>query len=75
MTTEHLDQPAQLAVRAGQLVPVTCRACGCRLEAVGDERSVAWFHYGRISGRDARGDQIACLDAPHDAEGRAALAA
>lgn len=74
MTTEHLDQPTSLAVREGQLAPVTCQACGCRLEAVGDG-SVAWFHFGRMSGRDARGDRIECIDAPHDAEGRAALAA
>lgn len=79
MTTEHLDQPTSLAVREGQLAPVTCQACGCRLEAVGDaavgDAPVAWFHFGRISGRDARGDRIDCIDAPHDAEGHAALAA
>ena len=76
MTTEHLaDHPAPLAVREGHLAPVTCEACGCRLEAVEDERAVAWFHFGRISGRDARGERIACIDAPHDAGGHAALAA
>ena len=75
MTTEHLaHQPTPLAVREGHPAPVTCQACGCRLEPVGDE-AVAWFHFGRLSGRDARGDRIACIDAPHDAEGRAALAA
>ncbi len=75
MTTEHLaDQPAHLAVREGQLAPVTCSACGCRLEAMGDE-SVSWFHFGRMSGRDARGDRVDCIDAPHDAEGHAAIAA
>ena len=75
MTTEHLaDQPSSHAVREGHLAPVTCQACGCRLEAIEDD-AVAWFHYGRISGRDARGDRVACIDAPHDAEGRPALAA
>jgi hypothetical protein len=76
MTTEHFPaQPAPHAVRAGQLAPVTCGACGCRLEAMESEESVAWFHFGRLGGRDARGDRVACIDAPHDAEGRAALAA
>jgi len=76
MTTEHIsDQPAPHAVREGQLAPVTCSACGCRLESVEGDRAVSWFHYGRISGRDARGDRVACIDAPHDAEGRALLAA
>ena len=76
MTTEHLaHQPAPLAVREGQLAPVTCSACGCRLEVVEGDHDVAWFHFGRISGRDARDDRIACIDAPHDAGGHAALAA
>lgn len=75
MTTESLSQsPAPHAVRAGQVAPVTCQACGCRLEAVGDEAST-WFHYGRLGGRDARGDRVVCIDAPHDAEGHADLAA
>ena len=81
MTAEHaLDHigpgdAAPHAVREGQLVPVTCVAGGCRLEAVGDSDGQAWFHYGRLGGRDARGDRVPCIDAPHDAEGRAALAA
>jgi len=81
MTAEHaLDQtgPEPIsphAVREGQLAPVTCVACGCRLEAVGDADAQAWFHYGRLGGRGARGDRVPCIDAPHDAEGRAALAA
>lgn len=76
MTTEHLaDQPRPLAVREGQLAPVTCHACGCRLEAVESRDGVEWFHYGRLGGRDARGDRVACIDAAHDAEGHAALAA
>ena len=84
MTAEHISDPstasssqahaASQAVRDGRLVPVTCQACGCRLEAVGTD-AVEWFHFGRISGRDARGDRVACIDAAHDAEGHAALAA
>jgi hypothetical protein len=77
MTTERplAEQPAPHAVREGQLAPVTCDACGCRLEAVESDERLAWFHYGRLAGRDARGDRVACIDAPHDAEGRAAIAA
>lgn len=63
------------AVRDGQLVPVTCAACGCRLEAVEDGGGVAWFHYGRLAGKDARGDRPGCIDEAHDTGGRAHLAA
>jgi hypothetical protein len=55
------------AVREGQLGPVTCAACGCRLSASGD----AWYHFRPMGGRDARGCRIACADAAHDASGRA----
>jgi hypothetical protein len=65
----------EVAVRDGQLAPVTCEACGCRLEAVGRPDAAAWFHFGRGAGRDARGCRVACVDAAHDAGGRAALAA
>jgi len=76
MTAEHtLDPIAARAVREGQLAPVTCDVCGCRLESVGSDGSSTWFHYGRLGGRDARGDLVPCLDAPHDSEGHAALAA
>jgi hypothetical protein len=54
---------------------VTCGACGCRLEAVGLESDPAWFHFGRLGGRDARGHVVACVDAAHDIEGHAELAA
>ena len=56
-----------LAVRGGHEAPVTCAACGCRLEASGD----AWFHFNPIAGRDARGCRIGCADAAHDTSGRA----
>ena len=63
------------AVRDGQLVPVTCAACGCRLEPSGTSDDAPWFHYGRLGGRDARGCRQACIDAPHDRAGRTVLAA
>ena len=65
----------ETAVRDGQLVPVTCAACGCRLEAVEGSGGLAWYHYGRMAGSDARGDRPGCIDAAHDAGGRADLAA
>jgi hypothetical protein len=58
------------AVRDGQIAPVTCGTCGCRLEYAGATGTEAWFHYGRMGGRDARGCRVACIDAPHDAHGR-----
>jgi hypothetical protein len=64
-----------VAVRDGQLAPVTCESCGCRLEAVEATDGVAWFHFGRLAGSDARGDRPGCIDAAHDAGGHAALAA
>ncbi|HLX33607.1 MAG TPA: hypothetical protein VKR30_00015 [Candidatus Limnocylindrales bacterium] len=76
MTADRtIDQPAAQAVRAGQLAPVTCLACGCRLETIGEGESVSWFHFGRMAGRDARGCRVSCIDAAHDVEGHAALAA
>lgn len=60
----ELSRP--LAVRDGQGAPVTCSACGCRLEQTGD----AWFHFHPMGGRDARGCRIGCADAAHDASGR-----
>lgn len=69
------DHRQDRSVRDGQIAPVTCDACGCRLEAVEGPEGVSWFHFGRLGGRDARGDRVVCLDAPHDAGGRTALAA
>jgi hypothetical protein len=69
------EDAAPHAVRSGQVAPVTCLACGCRLEAAGPGDGDAWFHFGRMAGRDARGCRVACVDAPHDVEGHAALAA
>lgn len=64
-----------MAVRDGQLVPVTCESCGCRLESVGRSDATAWFHFGRMGGRDARGCRVDCVEAAHDAGGRASIAA
>lgn len=55
-----------MAVRDGQLGPVTCAACGCRLDVSGD----AYVHFNPLGGRDARGCRIDCADALHDATGR-----
>jgi hypothetical protein len=75
MTQEAVhESPTRGAVRDGQLAPVTCGVCGCRLEA-GPEGAQAWFHYGRLGERDARGCRVACVEAAHDAGGRARLAA
>jgi hypothetical protein len=58
------------AVRDGQGAPVTCAACGCRLERAPATRDLpTWFHFGRFGGRDARGDRVDCVDLPHDAFG------
>jgi len=67
----HVDR----AVRDGQMAVVTCAACGCRLEASGTADDAPWFHFGRLGGRDARGDSPVCVDAPHDRRGRAILSA
>jgi hypothetical protein len=56
-----------IAVRDGHRGPVTCAACGCRLEAAED----GWYHFGRLGGRDARGCRIDCAEMPHTAAGRA----
>ncbi|HEX7950468.1 MAG TPA: hypothetical protein VF494_08980 [Candidatus Limnocylindrales bacterium] len=55
-----------LAVRDGRLAPVTCAACGCRLDPSGD----AYVHFQGLAGRDARGCRIDCAEAMHDASGR-----
>lgn len=76
MTVDRDSQPLHPhAVYAGRIAPVTCGTCGCRLEAVGPESDSAWFHFGRLAGRDARGHVVACIDAAHDIEGHAELAA
>ena len=58
----------------GRSGPITCSACGCRLQraATGEE---IWFHFAPMGGRDARGCRIDCADAAHDAHGRALVTA
>lgn len=68
-------QVTERAVRDGQTAPVTCAACGCRLEPSGTADEAPWFHFGRLGGRDARGDRPVCIDAPHDRSGTPILAA
>ena len=68
-TVIHSSDPKAshpLAVRGGHGAPVTCAACGCRLEASGE----AWFHFNPLGGRDARGCRVGCADSAHDAAGR-----
>jgi hypothetical protein len=63
------DQLRYRAVRDGQGAPVTCAACGCRLEHVSASDPSTWFHFGRFAGRDARGCRVHCVDAAHDEAG------
>ncbi len=55
--------------------PVTCTACGCRLEQGASNGVSAWFHFAPLGGRDARGCKVGCADDAHDARGRAQTAA
>jgi hypothetical protein len=57
------------AVRDGRAAPVTCAACGCRLED--GSTPGAWYHFGRLGGRDAQGCLVSCADQAHDRHGRA----
>lgn len=50
------------SVRDGRLAPVTCVACGCRLERRADD---TWWHYSGRGDRDARGCIVACAEQPH----------
>jgi hypothetical protein len=47
--------------------PVTCTACGCRLERAA---AGTWHHFSPMAGRDARGCKVGCADDAHDASGR-----
>ncbi len=48
--------------------PVTCAACGCRLER---SASGTWHHFSPMAGRDARGCKVGCADDAHDSSGTA----
>lgn len=54
--------------------PVTCSACGCRLERGSRNGSAAWYHFAPMAGRDARGCKVDCAGEAHDASGRALVA-
>jgi hypothetical protein len=58
------------AIRDGRAAPVTCAACGCRLERVGFVNQAAWFHFSPMDGRDARGCRVDCAELAHDGSGR-----
>ena len=49
--------------------PVTCTACGCRLQHAADLNG--WLHFSPMAGRDARGCRVTCADEVHDARGHA----
>ncbi len=61
---------AAASVRDGQLVAVTCAACGCRLGAHEPARDARWRHFGVFGGRDAIGCRVDCVEALHDVRGR-----
>ena len=76
MSLEINPQPRRTrAVRDGQIAPVTCAACGCRLEPSGTADAAPWFHFGRMGGKDARGCRTTCIEAAHDRNGLALLPA
>ena len=59
------------SVRDGRVAPVTCAACGCRLQADSADDPSVWTHFSPLGGRDARGCTVDCVTLPHDASGRA----
>ena len=62
-------QRLERAVRDGQVAPVTCAACGCRLRSAMAGNDIAWFHFNPLGGRDARGCRVDCVDQAHDVAG------
>lgn len=66
------ESPRPRATRREDSFVLTCVACGCRLtarESLGDGGSMgpdaAWRHFAGMSGHDARGCRVACVDLPH----------
>jgi hypothetical protein len=55
-------QFAAFSVRDGRKAPVTCVACGCRLEPHEDG---TWWHFAGRDQRDARGCIVGCAEQPH----------
>ena len=54
--------------------PVTCTACGCRLDRGSADGVSGWYHFAAVAGRDARGCKVECAGDAHDARGRALVA-
>lgn len=70
-----MDRPidfSRYSVRDGRLAPITCVACGCRLEQ--QAAADGWWHYAGAEGRDARGCCVACVGRPHYQSGEALAA-
>ncbi len=63
------DARSSFVTRPDSGGPVTCAACGCRLQPVGPSDVAAFFHFGSLGGRDARGCRVDCSDLAHDASG------
>jgi transcription initiation factor TFIIIB Brf1 subunit/transcription initiation factor TFIIB len=58
------------AARERSSGPVVCAACGCRLREEASDVEARWFHFDPMSGRDARGCRVACVERAHTASGR-----
>ncbi len=54
--------------------PVTCAACGCRLEAATGAHDGEYHHFQPFDGRDARGCRVDCVGLVHDSSGRVVVA-
>lgn len=63
------DKSRERSIRDGQNGPVTCAACGCRLEHSPAADGPTWIHFSRFAGRDARGCRVHCVELAHDASG------
>ena len=63
------DTEESIAASTGRS-PVTCAACGCRLEAATGARDGEYRHFRPFGGRDARGCRVDCVGLVHDASGR-----
>jgi hypothetical protein len=74
MTYPAFDTSGLAEAPVSHAGPVTCSACGCRLQRSADG-GASWFHFAPMAGRDARGCRVRCADAPHDARGRAPVTA
>lgn len=67
------NDPESLLLGRGR-TPVTCVACGCRLEPSTGARDGEYRHFQPFNGRDARGCRVDCVNLVHDATGRPVLA-